>query len=286
MVYLHLKQLFRKPTRTALYLAVLILLTAFFCTSLNLYVDSDRNIHIANESFTTIAIMSLYADVDGYGNLISDISKSRDYVGYHAVPVYGYDLKQIVSSPQVLKYDLKARYGAYSAENVAMTKHQKLAELIIPAFAGDVIRFKINIDDNTILNPYNAGEYVTPNLKSEGFALSDITIDYSFTGDSEPCNIPYVLDITDTATNSFSIGDSEKGRVNVTIDLYNDYFDKYSDELEALNYTLDSEYQNLVFLEPGIEYIGTVNMHHGRAIIDEIGREIDCKNSLVSMGYV
>ena len=89
MVYLHLKQLFRKPTRTALYLAVLILLTAFFCTSLNLYVDSDRNIHIANESFTTIAIMSLYADVDGYGNLISDISKSRDYVGYHAVPVYG-----------------------------------------------------------------------------------------------------------------------------------------------------------------------------------------------------
>ena len=285
MVYLHLKQLFRKPTRTALYLAVLILLTAFFCTSLNLYVDSDRNIQIANESFTTIAIMSLYADVDGYGNLISDISKSRDYVGYHAVPVYGYDLKQIASSPQVLKYDLKARYGAYSAENVAMTKHQKLAELIIPAFAGDVIRFKINIDDNTILNPYNAGEYVTPNLKSEGFALSDITIDYSFTGDSEPCDIPYVLDITDTATNSFSIGDSEKGRVNVTIDLYNDYFDKYSDELEALNYTLDSEYQSLVFLEPGIEYIGTVNMHHGRAINDEIGREIDCQNRVTHISF-
>ena len=285
MVYLHLKQLFRKPTRTALYLAVLILLTAFFCTSLNLYVDSDKNLQIADESFTTIAIMSLYADVDGYGNLVSDISQSHDYVGYHALPVYGYDLKQIVSSPQVLKYDLKARYGAYSAENVAMTKHQKLAELIIPAFAGDVIRFKINIDDNTILNPYNAGEYVTPNLKSEGFALSDITIDYSFTGDSEPCDIPYVLDITDTATNSFSIGDSEKGRVTVTIDLYNDYFDKYSDELEALNYTLDSEYQNLVFLEPGIEYIGTVNMHHGRAINDEIGREVDCKNRVTHISF-
>ncbi|MEI3423656.1 MAG: ABC transporter permease [Christensenellales bacterium] len=166
-----------------------------------------------------------------------------------------------------------------------MTKHQKLAELIIPAFAGDVIRFKINIDDNTILNPYNAGEYVTPNLKSEGFALSDIAIAYSFTGDSEPCNIPYVLDITDTATNSFSIGDSEKGRVNVTIDLYNDYFDKYSDELEALNYTLDSEYQSLVFLEPGIEYIGTVNMHHGRAINDEIGREIDCQNRVTHISF-
>ena len=57
MLSMHLRQLFRKPTRTALYLAVLILLTAFFCTSLNLYVDSDRNIQIANESFATIAMM-------------------------------------------------------------------------------------------------------------------------------------------------------------------------------------------------------------------------------------
>ena len=57
MLSMHLRQLFRKPTRTALYLAVLILLTAFFCTSLNLYKDSQYNLQLAEKTFHTIAVM-------------------------------------------------------------------------------------------------------------------------------------------------------------------------------------------------------------------------------------
>ena len=59
---MHLKQLFRKPIRTVLYILVLVLLTAFFCTSLNLYMDSQHNLQLANDTYTTIAIMELYAD--------------------------------------------------------------------------------------------------------------------------------------------------------------------------------------------------------------------------------
>lgn len=89
MLSMHLKQLFRKPIRTVLYILVLILLTAFFCTSLNLYRDSQHNLQLANDTYTTIAIMELYADVDSRGNIISDVTKAEDYAGYHALTVYG-----------------------------------------------------------------------------------------------------------------------------------------------------------------------------------------------------
>ena len=118
MLSMHLRQLFRKPTRTALYLAVLILLTAFFCTSLNLYKDSQYNLSLAKETFHTIAVMDLYADVDINGNVVSELKDARDYAGYRRVTVNGYDISPVVSAPSVLGYDLRTRYGAYSENNI------------------------------------------------------------------------------------------------------------------------------------------------------------------------
>lgn len=60
-MYMHLKQLLRKPVRTIQYVFVLALLTAFFCTSLNLYRNSEYNLKLADDAFTTIAVMELYA---------------------------------------------------------------------------------------------------------------------------------------------------------------------------------------------------------------------------------
>ena len=119
MLSMHLRQLTRKPTRTALYLAVLILLTAFFCTSLNLYKDSQYNLQLAEKTFHTIAVMDLYADVDINGNVVSELKDARDYAGYRRVTVNGYDISPVVSAPSVLGYDLRTRYGAYSENNIA-----------------------------------------------------------------------------------------------------------------------------------------------------------------------
>ena len=91
MLSMHLRQLFRKPTRTALYLAVLIMLTAFFCTSLNLYKDSQYNLQLADNAYTTIAVIELCADVNRHGKIITDIT-DKDYAGNQPVTVYGYDL--------------------------------------------------------------------------------------------------------------------------------------------------------------------------------------------------
>lgn len=56
---------------------------------------------MANDTYTTIAIMELYADVDSRGNIISDVTKAEDYAGYHALTVYGYDLEPIITAPSV-----------------------------------------------------------------------------------------------------------------------------------------------------------------------------------------
>lgn len=138
MLSMHLRQIFRKPMRTVLYLLILALLTAFFCVSLNLYDNSRQNIRLAQETYSTIAVMELYADVDSRGNLIADVSTAEDYAGYHDITVNGYDIKPIVTAPSVIKYELRARYGAYSDENIASAKNGK------EAFSNyDVFRFKL-----------------------------------------------------------------------------------------------------------------------------------------------
>lgn len=137
-IAIYLKQLFRKPVRSILYMLVLALLTAFFCTSLNLYSNSRENIRIAADTYTTIAIMELRADVDSRGNIIDDISTAEDYAGYQALTVRGYDLTPIINAPGVIKHDLRGIYGAYSEENIAFKSNGK-----DPIFFHDVIRFKI-----------------------------------------------------------------------------------------------------------------------------------------------
>lgn len=141
MLAMHLKQLFRKPIRTVLYILVLVVLTAFFCTSLNLYRDSQHNLQLANDTYTTIAVMELYADVDSRGNIINDVTKAEDYAGYHALTVYGYDLEPITTAPSVKKYELRARYGAFSEDNIAVRYNDK--KQAIPICSEDIIRFKI-----------------------------------------------------------------------------------------------------------------------------------------------
>ena len=126
MLSMHLRQLFRKPIRTISYILMLVLLSAFFCMSLNLYNDSQYNLQLADNAYTTIAIMDLYADVGEFGNLIDDITTADDYAGYYALTVSDYDLTPIVTAPSVKKHELRARYGAFNKDNIALKKHDIL----------------------------------------------------------------------------------------------------------------------------------------------------------------
>ena len=233
MLSMHLRQLFRKPLRTILYFMVLVILTAFFCASLNLYMNSQYNLRLAAETYTTIAVMELYADVDSYGNLISNITKADDYAGYYALTVYGYDLEPIINAPSVKKYELRARYGAFSENNIAKKMDENIRGLIVPYYNEDVLHFKLNIDNNTMLDPYNAGQEITPNLTPNGFALPDLVLRGIYSDREKHWLISFVFDVIDTATDAFLTKDKNAGRINAGVDISGEYiFEHYTDALK------------------------------------------------------
>ena len=246
MLYMHLRQLFRKPTRTALYLAVLILLTAFFCASLNLYKDSQYNLQLANETYTTIAVMELCADVDMYGNLLQGDSLDN-YAGNQSLTVYGYDLEPIVTAPNVKKYELRARYGAFSEDNIALSKDGE-----IPIFNGDIIRFQLKSSENIIIDEdgsYNsANEY---RVKDGYFYLE--------TGSAAPKF--FTLDVIDSAVDAvyYRSGDNGSGSIRVMMPfrISDDMIAAhYAKNLERLGYSPDTNYE--LYFEPDTEYIACV----------------------------
>lgn len=108
----------KRNKKTTIYLCLLLVLTAFFVTSVNLYYNSNGNLNVAEESFSTLAVTELYGDVDRYGNLVE--KNSEEHIGYQAVGVKGYDFREIVNSESVESYDLRTYYGAYMEEYPAM----------------------------------------------------------------------------------------------------------------------------------------------------------------------
>lgn len=92
--------------------------TAFFVTSVNLYQNSIQNLKISEETFSTLAVTEIYGEVDKYGEL--EKLNSEEHIGYQAVGVKGYDIRDILDSGAVESYDLRSHYGAYIEGHPAM----------------------------------------------------------------------------------------------------------------------------------------------------------------------
>ena len=136
---IYLRQLFRKPIRIILYLLTIALSAGFFCMSANLYWDSVKNLQLADDAFSTIAVLDYYADVDWYGKIVENFENVYRYAGEQRITRYGVDLQQIVNAPYVKNYDLRSVYGAFSDEHIALNHLGQY-----PIFNGNVIRFTIS----------------------------------------------------------------------------------------------------------------------------------------------
>ena len=250
MLSMHLKQLFRKPMRTVLYILVLVLLTAFFCTSLNLYMDSRHNLQLANDTYTTIAIMELYADVDSRGNIISDVTKAEDYAGYHALTVYGYDLEPIITAPSVKKYELRARYGAFNEDNIAVRYNDK--KQAIPICSEDIIRFKIvpeHQKEAEADKEWNDVEFVDDGR----YRIHT----FSFVDSDTHTSRKYNLDIVESAINVF---DYEKLPILFNISLDNIYTTTPLTDTNSLMPSAEyADKPDCIILEPNTEYIASIS---------------------------
>ncbi len=131
------KQL-KRSKKTVLYLLLLIIATAFFVGSMNLYSNSTKNLKIAEETYSTLVVTELYGDIDRYGNLVE--KNSEEHVGYKAVAVDGYDISDIISSDTVESWDLRSQYGAYVEGHPSVEKadgHFRFRA------NGDIMRFKL-----------------------------------------------------------------------------------------------------------------------------------------------
>ena len=257
MLSMHLRQLTRKPARIVIFILILVLLTAFFCVSLNLYANSMYNLKLADETYTTIAIMELYADVDTHGNLIDDITNVEDYAGFHALTVYGYDLEPIVTAPSVIKYDLRARYGAFSDENIALAKRGKA-----PLFTNDVMRFKIRIEDQAqgLMGQTHSG-YELPD--DGNFHIASMLDSNKHIGITLMEHNPIIIE---TATKAFNT----TNKVYFQMELDETFAKKYENELRLLNG--DQDYDFLITIEPDVEYIG---IGHLGGLFDKWSRSKD-----------
>ena len=279
MLSMHLKQLFRKPIRTISYILMLVLLSAFFCMSLNLYTDSQYNLQLADNAYTTIAVMDLYADVDEFGNLIDDITTADNYAGYCALTVNGYDLTPIVTAPSVKKHELRARYGAFNKDNIALKKHDILPGWIIPFYSEDVIRFKVTEESNKQLDPNNVNQYITLNLTPNGFALPDGI----YSGALEYA-ISSVFDIIDSATGSHFANDKKTEHICASVNFSADFFyDRHSDAINKLQH--DKESRQFIYLEPDTEYIGLIDTFYSNYGTDEFGNLLGSKKEPSSVSF-
>ena len=250
MLSMHLRQLTRKPVRVIIFILILALLTAFFCVSLNLYMNSINNIKHADEAFSTIAVMELYADMDENGNVVSNIAGCENYAGYHATTVYGYDLQHIVSAPGVIDYELRARYGAFSPENI-----EKEIDGGYPRFKRDVIRFRINMDDNFGKKDDGSYSIAEDNNKITDDGKFVIPVKTNNESESKMSYTTLYIDILDAANDAFIYNMDDFEPVKLEIDMYGyDTLKPYIKELEKLGYDANG----YVHLEPDTEYIAAV----------------------------
>lgn len=133
-------QQLKRSRKTLFYILLLIVATAFFVTSVNLYQNSTANLRKAEETYSTLSVTELYGDVDKYGNLVEE--NTETHVGYKAVAAKGYNFSDILDSEAVESWDLRTQYGAY-IENVPALNGENGNGKCAPRALGNLIRFKL-----------------------------------------------------------------------------------------------------------------------------------------------
>ena len=110
-IQIFLWQMLRGKARLILNLALLLAATAFFVISLNLYQNSWANLRTVADTYTTIATMEIYGDVNAEGDLVRPGDEDR--VGHFLLTRYGYDLSPLQELPMVQNIELRYRCAAY-----------------------------------------------------------------------------------------------------------------------------------------------------------------------------
>ncbi len=212
---------------------ILLVVTAFFVMSLNLYNSSVKNLQKAEDTYSTIAVMELQGDVDRRGRLV-DV-ESESYIGYQTVAATGYDLEQILGARGVLGYDLRARYAAYIEGEAAMSTNDGYLMA-----SQDIIRFKLLGDEPIRLPNSWTDEYLS-------FNRSEHYVD---------------LEVVDWAADCLKYEGTQFSYNGIGVGVVSDpeNRDYYAEQVKRLNRSDEVDY---VTLYPGVEYIAHIELSSG-----------------------
>ena len=151
-IKIFLTQTTRSTKRLALQLVLLCCVTAFFVVSLNLYSNSTKNLQTVEDSYTTIATMEFYGNINRKGELVAP--NAADRLGYRLVSVDNYDFSPILDLECVIGIDLRTRLGAYipgeaHIEHITTPEDLLIPEDLIHFFESqDIIRFTVDSDQS------------------------------------------------------------------------------------------------------------------------------------------
>ncbi len=213
------QQLFRGKIRAILYLIVLSSVTAFCVMSANLYKNSITNLRVVEDTYSTIAVMELYGNINKFGELTD--RTAEDFVGYHACSVDGYDFANIVAAECVEKYDLRSRYGAYIPGEYAMQAMNQTMEPL------DLVRFRIVGEEPQVLP-------VRQKKAGKSYSLEEIH-----------------LEILDSAAGIYKYDEQFWGDV----DFSEEILAEYAQHIQYLNGT---DVTTELTLYPGVEYVAVL----------------------------
>ncbi len=252
------KQMGRSVKTGLTNVVILLVVTAFFVMSLNLYASSVHNLKSAAETYSTIAVMELYGDVNDRGQLTAP--GQEDYQGYLSVQVDDYDLEPILNAPGVIGHDLRARCAAYieghpsryqlNEENWKVTSGT--LTFMEPVLISDehVIRFKLAGDSTvTMPMPWHEDFDMYYNVNGGARSLDLEILEHSGS------NILYESVQRFEIHGFFDISGMiiMGGRdPSVLEEHYGPYREQYGDAIRQLN---RSDETDKITLYPGVEYV-------------------------------
>ncbi len=206
----------KRSKKTILYLLLLVVATAFFAASVNLYQNSITNLEKAEDTYSTLVVTELYGEIDKYGNIVE--RNSEEHIGYRSVAVDGYDFSKIIDSEAIESWDIRTQYGAYITGHPAVKEYRNSPLGL--RFSQNVIRFKITGTEPVIIRK---GE-------NTGAAFYPEVID-----ESSGC----IIFNNDTFLYEGRRADQ-------------DFWEPYAEQIKEFNGSDDA---NIIVLQPDVEYI-------------------------------
>lgn len=250
-VILGMQQL-RQKKLTVLNILLVLAIVTFFVVSVNLYKNSIFNLKHVNDTYSTIAVMELYGNVDRQGKLCT--FENEDCIGYKSVGVKGYDLSQITSAVGVTDYDLREKSAACIWGQPAIDGSHDVSAI---QYDYDIIRFTL-CEEEPFKIPIILEQSSESNYKEKIYiniidnALSDI----------------YTYDNIDFQCKGIKLRSTSI----------------YKQEIEQLNRS--SEILDTVILYPGIEYIAMTKIGRTFRSSNRTGNKLVATSRILEPGSI